>query len=283
MKMVKKSMIYFLIIGALFLSSCKSESNTNNKTEENLRARIDDYYKCLNARKFDLVVREYQWCEEKRSEEEIKEEIRYYREETLLGFYPYEYKIENIKIIDDVAYVFVDEMGARWVDIWIFKNNNWYYYVPRYGENGWPLEDDTCKDLPVVFLNVKTEMIDSSSKLAKVDTAKGNNSEKKVYSVRINWETDEEVESEITYRPLVGDPETIVRHEPRSYFADIPREKTISIPGVGRYHEIVIEGIEEGQTYGFVLWAKIGDKRCHSEDFHFLNGELTWPLREYAR
>jgi len=187
MKMVKKSIIYFLIIGALFLSSCKSESNTNNKTEENLRARIDDYYKCLNARKFDLVVREYQWCEEKRSEEEIKEEIRYYREETLLGFYPYEYKIENIKIIDDVAYVFVDEMGARWVDIWIFKNNNWYYYVPRYGENGWPLEDDTCKDLPVVFLNVKTEMIDSSSKLAKVDTAKGNNSEKKVYSVRINW------------------------------------------------------------------------------------------------
>jgi len=283
MKMVKKSIIYFLIIGALFLSSCKSESNTNNKTEENLRARIDDYYKCLNARKFDLVVREYQWCEEKRSEEEIKEEIRYYREETLLGFYPYEYKIENIKIIDDVAYVFVDEMGARWVDIWIFKNNNWYYYVPRYGENGWPLEDDTCKDLPVVFLNVKTEMIDSSSKLAKVDTAKGNNSEKKVYSVRINWETDEEVESEITYRPLVGDPETIVRHEPRSYFADIPREKTISIPGVGRYHEIVIEGIEEGQTYGFVLWAKIGDKRCHSEDFHFLNGELTWPLRKYAR
>ena len=283
MKMVKKSIIYFLIIGALFLSSCKSESNTNNKTEENLRARIDGYYKCLNARKFDLVVREYQWCEEKRSEEEIKEEIRYYREETLLGFYPYEYKIENIKIIDDVAYVFVDEMGARWVDIWIFKNNNWYYYVPRYGENGWPLEDDTCKDLPVVFLNVKTEMIDSSSKLAKVDTAKGNNSEKKVYSVRINWETDEEVESEITYRPLVGDPETIVRHEPRSYFADIPREKTISIPGVGRYHEIVIEGIEEGQTYGFVLWAKIGDKRCHSEDFHFLNGELTWPLREYAR
>jgi len=283
MKMVKKSIIYFLIIGALFLSSCKSESNTNNKTEENLRARIDDYYKCLNARKFNLVVREYQWCEEKRSEEEIKEEIRYYREETLLGFYPYEYKIENIKIIDDVAYVFVDEMGARWVDIWIFKNNNWYYYVPRYGENGWPLEDDTCKDLPVVFLNVKTEMIDSSSKLAKVDTAKGNNSEKKVYSVRINWETDEEVESEITYRPLVGDPETIVRHEPRSYFADIPREKTISIPGVGRYHEIVIEGIEEGQTYGFVLWAKIGDKRCHSEDFHFLNGELTWPLREYAR
>ncbi len=282
MKMVKKSIIYFLIIGALFLSSCKSESNTNNKTEENLRARIDDYYKCLNARKFDLVVREYQWCEEKRSEEEIKEEIRYYREETLLGFYPYEYKIENIKIIDDVAYVFVDEMGARWVDIWIFKNNNWYYYVPRYGENGWPLEDDTCKDLPVVFLNVKTEMIDSSSKLAKVDTAKGNNSEKKVYSVRINWETDEEVESEITYRPLVGHPKTIVRPEP-SYFADIPREKTISIPGVGRYHEIVIEGIEEGQTYGFVLWAKIGDKRCHSEDFHFLNGELTWPLREYAR
>lgn len=282
MKMVKKSIIYFLIIGALFLSSCKSESNTNNKTEENLRARIDGYYKCLNARKFDLVVREYQWCEEKRSEEEIKEEIRYYREETLLGFYPYEYKIENIKIIDDVAYVFVDEMGARWVDIWIFKNNNWYYYVPRYGYNGWPLEDDTCKDLPVVFLNVKTEMIDSSSKLAKVDTAKGNNSEKKVYSVRINWETDEEVESEITYRPLVGHPKTIVRPEP-SYFADIPREKTISIPGVGRYHEIVIEGIEEGQTYGFVLWAKIGDKRCHSEDFHFLNGELTWPLRKYAR
>jgi len=282
MKMVKKSIIYFLIIGALFLSSCKSESNTNNKTEENLRARIDDYYKCLNARKFDLVVREYQWCEEKRSEEEIKEEIRYYREETLLGFYPYEYKIENIKIIDDVAYVFVDEMGARWVDIWIFKNNNWYYYVPRYGENGWPLEDDTCKDLPVVFLNVKTEKIDSSSKLAKVDTGKGNNLEKKVYSVRINWETDEEVESEITYRPLVGHPKTIVRPEP-SYFADIPREKTISIPGVGRYHEIVIEGIEEGETYGFVLWAKIGDKRCHSEDFHFLNGELTWPLRKYAR
>jgi len=282
MKMVKKSIIYFLIIGALFLSSCKSESNTNNKTEENLRARIDGYYKCLNARKFDLVVREYQWCEKKRSEEEIKEEIQYYREETLFGFYPYKYKIENIKIIDDVAYVFGDEMGAKWVNIWIFRNNNWHYYVPQYGLGGWPLKDDACKDLPVVFLNVKTEKIDSSSKLAKVDKGKGNNLEKKVYSVYISWETDEEVESEITYRPLVGDFETILSPVP-SYPADIPREKTISMPGVGRNHEIVIEDIEEGETYGFVLWAKIGDKRCHSEDFHFLNGELTWPLRKYAR
>ena len=204
------------------------------RSEDNLRDRVEKFCQYMSEKRFKNIVHEFEYSETKKSRRELKEETEDLEGEAV--YLKLEYTIETIKVVANIAYVFLDitfypEGEQRWLDIWIFHKDNWYRKA------SWPLSGDACKEVPVIFSDIEIDRINFTT-------------------VQITWETDEEVESKIKYK---------------SYRTG-SSEKTVKIAGLKRRHEMVLTKLEYDELYDFTLWAKKDGKECHSFWQHFRTG-----------
>ncbi len=198
----------------------------------------------MNEKRFKKIVKEYLYWETEKTREEIKEEAEGWKSEA--WFIRLEHKIETIKLLNDVAYIFIEtilypdgEIG-RYLETWVFKKNNWYR------KDICLLHKDACKDFPIIFSNVQIERINFTT-------------------VRISWETDEEVEAEIRYWNY------------EEYKRPI---KKVSLPGLKKKHEGTLSDLYYDALYYFKPWAVKDNKSCHSNEIAYqTGGEDDWRSR----
>ncbi|MCJ7546676.1 MAG: hypothetical protein MUP30_07625 [Deltaproteobacteria bacterium] len=209
------------------------------KSEEHLRERVEKYFKYCAEKEYAKIEAEILSSRKRYA-------LDYYKRYGLNEEWKYN-GIEAIKMIGDRAYVYLEILGKwrrtedykseRYTQEWLFENNEWYL------RDLWMLEGQSCKGQPVVFLNIQTKKLG-------------------LKTVKISWETDEEVESKITYSTWGG-------------VSGRPIEKTLRLSGLKKKHEAVLTDLRFSEKYDFDITAIKDKKECNSNVQYFMTGGLA--------
>lgn len=245
---MKRIKIIGITFAVLYIMGCAPTNRKVNleylKSEENLRSRVELVNKYMNERKFEKIIRELKYSEEKKTKKDIEIEAEAWAREATF-FLKFEFKIDRIKIIGDRGYVFTEityfnplepPWKEREMSIWIFKIDNWYLKDVNH------LVGDTCKE-PIIIYNIFIEEITPET-------------------IIISWETDEECASEIR----------IGYYSSLFYLGKI--EEWIFEPSIKKIHKIRFgrkkkEGKIIGEGYDIKILAKKGERICYSPTYNF--------------
>jgi len=241
MKKIKNIGIIFTILYVIGCAQPNKKINLGDpRSEENLRKRVELFFRYFNERRFDRLLKEFSLPGKKKTKKEVEIEAEKLARESAFAL-KFEYKIESIKIIGDRGYVFLEETyynpyenenHRRRLDIWTFTHNNWYSWDVCY------LAGNICKE-PIIVYNIFVEEITPET-------------------FTISWETDEECASEIRIRYYL-DP---------FYLGKI--EEWILDPSIKKVHKIKFgRKKRKDESYDIEIWAKKGERECHSPEYHF--------------
>lgn len=233
--------LFFGFIAGLVLAGRVYAGETKDvvypKSEEHLRKRVEKYFKYCAEKEYAKIEAKILSLRRIRYTDYYYKGYRLYEEWQYNG-------IEAIKVIGDRAYAYPEILTKgrrneeyktkRYTQEWIFENNDWYL------RDFWNLKGDACKGLPVVFLSIKTEKLD-------------------LKTIKISWETDEEVQSKIEYGTFGSGGRG-------------PVEKSMRLPGLNKRHKAVLTDLRFSENYEFQIWAKKGNRECHSDYKQFITG-----------